>query len=69
MPTDATPTFIGGFISGLCGDFHEDDILECYKAPTPNNLDTELEDAIEALRKATTASDLEAITTFSLFIE
>ena len=68
LPLQATPDFIGGFIYGMTADSETEIIELCYKAPTPNILDLELQSAINELTKHTIATDIAAGSTYTLFI-
>ena len=69
LPPQATPDVIGGFIFGMTGDSDHHPISECYKAPTPDLLDIELQTAVSELRKDTLTADIASGTAFALFIE
>ena len=47
----------------------EDEIEDCYVAPKPNTLDTELQIAIAKLRKNSFTAEIESIAAFSEFIK
>ena len=49
--------------------FTSSDIEKCFKAPTPDRLDSELQAGIDDLRKGSKTSDIEAGSFFHKFIQ